>query len=152
MVFKGISSHQYIFQKFCFTWNADDDRFVELLIKAGADVNHRDMHGGSVMHWAAHKASDKIANTLIKSGVEDVSVQDHTGKTPLYYAKSTGNSMVYLSWKKSIWTLFFHFYSIHTGNSKFEKVVLDYLASGNAVMRSNVELLLLAIGVSFIAF
>lgn len=109
MVFKGISSHQYIFQKFCFTWNADDDRFVELLIKAGADVNHRDMHGGSVMHWAAHKASDKIANTLIKSGVEDVSVQDHTGKTPLYYAKSTGNSMVYLSWKKSIWTLFFSF-------------------------------------------
>lgn len=94
MVFKGISSHQYIFQRFCFTWNADDDRFVELLIKAGADVNHRDMHGGSVMHWAAHKASDKIANTLIKSGVEDVSVQDHTGKTPLYYAKSTG----YISW------------------------------------------------------
>lgn len=70
--------------------NSDDERFVELLIKAGADVNHIDKKGGSVMHWAAHKASDKMANILIKNGLKNASVQDHTGKTPLYYAKLTG--------------------------------------------------------------
>lgn len=123
-----------------------------MLIAAGADVNHIDNDtGGSVMHWAAHKASDKIANMLIKSGVVNVSIQDRTGKTPLYYAKSTGVISLAIRAQKIDMNSAFHFYLIHTGNSKFEKAVIDYLISGNAVIRSNVELLLLAVGICFIA-
>lgn len=97
---------------------SDYKRMVDLLVANGANVNHIDNEGKSVLHWAAAKgkcptirilyiseysypirrfffiflASDTIADTLIKSGARSVSVQDKVGKTPLYYATLTGHS------------------------------------------------------------
>lgn len=81
---------------------------MQLLIKAGADVNHISNNGGSVMHYAAHKASDKIANMLIASGVKNVSAQDNTGKTPLYYAKLEGDFISSFVKDKQFQYVFFH--------------------------------------------
>lgn len=147
----------HIIQDFDYISNSDDEKFTKLLINAGANVNHIDNNGGSVMHWAAHKSSDKLANLLIRSGAKDVSAQDHTGKTPLYYAKLTGDSMNFFSQKKNntncTHSLNSHFYSIYIGNSKFEEALLKFITSESPVMpQINVELLLLAIGVCFIVF
>lgn len=80
------------------------------------------------MHWAAPKASDKMADTLIKNGVKDVSLQDHTFHTPLHYAAKTGNS-------------------------KFIEVIKHFLIFGNGVApQLNVVVLLLAVGICFITF
>lgn len=69
-----------------------------------------------------------MANILIKNGVKNVSVQDHMGKTPLYYA-------------------------VLTGNSKFQEAVKHYLAFGLAVApQLHLELLMLVIGVYFMTF
>lgn len=79
-----------------------------------------------IFHFVS--ASDEMANLLIKNGVKDVSVQDHMGKTPLYYA-------------------------VLTGNSKFQEAVKHYLAFGLAATpQSHVELLMLVVGVYFRVF
>ncbi len=57
-----------------------------------AEINDSDTigHGRTALHWAVIKGSVDCVNILIKRGA-DVSKQDASGKTPLYYAAQSGN-------------------------------------------------------------
>lgn len=73
-------------------------------------------------------ASDKIADILIKNGVKDISVQDHMGKTPLYYAKQTGDLFSIVSIEKS---------NKRIVRFKFQKIneYFDFSMSSNPIFR-----------------
>ena len=45
-------------------------RCVDLLLKAGADVNKRDFKGCNVLVWAADKGYDQIVERLIEVGAD----------------------------------------------------------------------------------
>lgn len=112
---------------FYFALNSDDIRLANLLIKYGADVKHVDVDGKSVLHWAASKASGRIVELLLQNGVKDVSLQDHQGKSALYYSSMTGNS-------------------------KFQEALKHFLVFGTAATTSQLNFgLLLAIGIFLMA-
>lgn len=61
-------------------------KVVELLIENGADVNARDDHQKTPLHWAAHLPGYvRITELLIASGAE-VNVKDDKHITPLHNA------------------------------------------------------------------
>jgi ankyrin repeat protein len=58
-------------------------RVLDLLIRAGADLNHRDKDGMTALVWAAH--SYESAKLLIEAGA-DINVKSNIGGTPLLTA------------------------------------------------------------------
>jgi ankyrin repeat protein len=60
---------------------------VRLLIDYGANVNHRDEDGLTVMHM---NLSKEVAEVLIERGAE-INARSNMGKTPLYNAVASGN-------------------------------------------------------------
>jgi ankyrin repeat protein len=59
---------------------------VELLIKAGADVNSRDNLGKIPLHYAAIKGNVEIIKRLIAAGSDVNAEENEDGKTPLHTA------------------------------------------------------------------
>ncbi|CAG8953838.1 hypothetical protein HYFRA_00006730 [Hymenoscyphus fraxineus] len=58
---------------------------IKLLLSAGADIDQRDSHGKTILHWAAiHNTTDFLRWLLSKEAY--VRSQDTDGRTPLYYA------------------------------------------------------------------
>lgn len=61
---------------------------VELLLKAGAEINHIDRKGFSPLHWAVYYKRLEIVKMLLESGRADVNLQDradHTDSDDEYY-------------------------------------------------------------------
>ena len=58
-------------------WNAE---IVEMLIKAGADLNVTDKNGKTALFYAQASGNDDIVNMLIENGA-DTSIKDIEGKT-----------------------------------------------------------------------
>lgn len=62
---------------------------MELLIKAGADVNSTDHLSRSSLYMAAERGYEKVVDLLIKSGA-DVNRRNNDGWTPLSTAAFNG--------------------------------------------------------------
>jgi len=63
--------------------------FVELLIKAGTDVNVRTSYGWSALIYAATNGSKDIVELLLKAGA-DVNTKDNGGRSALMLAARYG--------------------------------------------------------------
>ncbi len=66
---------------------------VELLLKAGVQVNRKDGHGWTAMHFACTNNRDSVVSVLLAHGA-DVNVTDRYGWTPLMTAASWGHTAV----------------------------------------------------------
>jgi len=66
---------------------------VQLLIDRGANIQHRDSHGESLLHNAAAQGNFDLAQLFIEHGL-DVNVTDNNGATPLAMAAAGQPEMV----------------------------------------------------------
>ena len=64
---------------------------VDLLLKAGADVNMADIHGNTALGYAAYYGQHDLARMLIKSGA-DVNTSGQNGITPIFLAAQAGHN------------------------------------------------------------
>ena len=72
-------------------FNTDEDglRAIQILLKAGADINARNTDGQTALHSAAQKGWNKVIMFLVENGVP-LEAADAGGRTALDFAK--GNS------------------------------------------------------------
>lgn len=63
-----------------------DDKWVKAELALGADVNHRDLHFATPLHYAALCGWTKICKLLLKAGA-DPTAQDEHGETPADHAQ-----------------------------------------------------------------
>ena len=80
--------------------NAADEGDIEAIkqcLAAGADVNCKDTHGGTLLHRSVGNygilARKEIFELLIANGA-DVNAKDGVGETPLHWAAKEGNKEV----------------------------------------------------------
>lgn len=66
---------------------------VELLIRRGADPNHRDRDGWSAIHWAAEEGHQEIVSFLLNHGANPNAVSSY-GTSPLHCAANGGNPAI----------------------------------------------------------
>ena len=66
---------------------------VHAFLAKGADVNARDEHGGSALHWAAARGKTEIVSLLVQSGA-DVKALDSQGQTALDVARKRGRAEI----------------------------------------------------------
>ena len=62
---------------------------VKLLLKHSPDVNTKDDHGDTPLHYSLHYGLDTTFKDLLKHGV-DVNAVNNNGETPLHYAVKYG--------------------------------------------------------------
>ena len=72
-------------------FNTDEDglKAIQILVKAGADINARNTEGQTALHSAAQKGWNKVIRFLVENGVP-LETTDAGGRTALDFAK--GNS------------------------------------------------------------
>lgn len=63
---------------------------MEILLKAGVNINMKDDWGSTALYAAAFHGKEEVVRILLKNGA-DVDVKVVDGKTPLYIAASNGN-------------------------------------------------------------
>ena len=68
-----------------------DVRIAELLLKHRADVDARDLYGGSALHTASHLDNQAVVEVLLDHKA-DVNAYDNEGWTPLHLAAEAGHS------------------------------------------------------------
>ena len=59
---------------------------IAALLDAGADVNIRNRHGKTPLHYAARFGTPDMIAALLEAGASG-SVKDNDGETPFYYAE-----------------------------------------------------------------
>jgi ankyrin repeat protein len=64
---------------------------VGLLVKAGADIDARDLKGSTPLREAAYKGRTEVASLLLDAGA-DVNAQDREQRTPLHWAAERGRT------------------------------------------------------------
>ena len=64
---------------------------VQVLLKAGADVNQHDLLGGSALIVAAGNGDAAMIETLLKAGA-DIRYKDNDGNTALRWAEHNGHN------------------------------------------------------------
>jgi ankyrin repeat protein len=78
---------------------ADRD-VIELLVKKGADFNHRDENGDTPLHVAV-KGDYRVLTKLLIAHGADVNAQDASDHTPLWYAIGHHNQEIITMLKKN---------------------------------------------------
>ena len=74
-------------------WQGQVD-IAEILLKAGASINKRDLlFGATPLHYAAWAGRRVVASVLIDAGA-DLHTRDHSGRTPLDEAQEEGHDSV----------------------------------------------------------
>ena len=63
------------------------DDVVEVLLKAGADIERGDFWGHTPLYWAVYYDNFRTVKLLLDAGAA-VDNTDSKGRTPLWYAKS----------------------------------------------------------------
>ena len=66
---------------------------AKALIKGGADINHEDNEGTSLIHYAIFNESEKIIELLVNFGA-NLKTKDQYGLTPLVYALKSKNKII----------------------------------------------------------
>ena len=69
---------------------AKNEQVLNMLIKAGGDVNARNHNDATALHYQAGRRRDNIASALLAKGA-DVNAVDDAGSTPLHFAAIFGN-------------------------------------------------------------
>ena len=64
--------------------------FLKVLVKFGADINHRDRGGRTPLHWAVGGQRPQLAALLLSLGA-DVMTTDNHGHTALHTAILAGS-------------------------------------------------------------
>jgi ankyrin repeat protein len=75
-------------------WHAvsiNNEPFIELLLKVGANIKTMNKKGVSILHLAAKNGNSQLIAKAIGGGA-DVNALDETEKSPLSYAVSSGNT------------------------------------------------------------
>lgn len=70
-----------------------DEFSAQILVKRGADVNARDFHGRSVLHWFTIQGCRETVPFLLENGV-NVDIQDHFGQTALHWAVASDHPVI----------------------------------------------------------
>lgn len=65
---------------------SDEENSNAFLIEKGSDVNHRDIFGGSLLHYAAYDADEEVVSLLLSNG-GDVTERDNQGLSAVDIAK-----------------------------------------------------------------
>jgi len=66
-------------------------RMVKILLKHGANVNHRDKDGRSALHWISMTGDKHLVNLLVESQTSiEFDITDRQGNSMLFYAVQTG--------------------------------------------------------------
>ena len=56
---------------------------IELLLKAGADIEAKDIYGETPVSWAAEKRHIEMVELLLKAGVDTEAKDNNYGRTPV---------------------------------------------------------------------
>lgn len=80
-----------------------DERQVEILLKAGTKLTHLDENGATALHALAGHDRPYCAQLLLRSGAQ-IEAMDNFGRTPLYYAGDNPRVVaVFLSWRADVY-------------------------------------------------
>lgn len=66
--------------------------FVQAALDRGMDVNARDAQGRTLLHYAVNSGQPQLASNLLYDYEPDPNIADNDGKTPLDYARASGNA------------------------------------------------------------
>lgn len=105
-----------------------DERQVEVLLKAGTRLDHVDQDGRTALHALAKHDRPHCAMLLLRSGAE-LEAMDNFGRTPLYYAGNNPRVVaVFLSWRADVYQ-----------SDKNQKTAKSFIADELAELKSRTE-------------